>query len=64
MQQYYIIDVPADEKTKTVTEITWKKDAERHADKSGSLGIYFLRTNLNAADEVLTWNMYKKMLRT
>ena len=53
MQQYYIIDVSVDEKTKTVTEITWKKDAERHADKSGSVGIYFLRTNLNVADEVI-----------
>jgi hypothetical protein len=58
VQQYYIIDVSVDEKTKTVTEITWKKDAERHADKSGSLGIYFLRTNLNVADKVLIWNIY------
>ncbi len=58
VQQYYIIDVLVDEKTKTVTEITWKKDAERHADKSDSLGIYFLRTNLNVADEVIIWNIY------
>lgn len=58
VQQYYIIDVSVDEKTKTVTEITWKKDAQRHGDKSDSLGIYFLRTNLNVADEVIIWNIY------
>jgi hypothetical protein len=58
VQQYYIIDVSVDEKTLTVTEITWKKDAERHTDKSDSLGIYFLRTNLNVADEVIIWNIY------
>lgn len=58
VQQYYIIDVTADEKTKVVTEITWKKDETKHGDKSESLGIYFLRTNLNVADEVMVWNIY------
>ncbi len=58
VQQYYIIDVSADEKTKVVTEITWKKDEYRHGDKSDSLGVYFLRTNLNVADEVIVWNIY------
>ena len=58
VQQYYIIDVSVDEKTKVVTEITWKKDEGRHGDKSDSLGIYFLRTNLNVADEVIVWNIY------
>ncbi len=53
VQQYYKIEVSADEKTKVVTEITWEKDEARNADKSESLGIYFLRTNLNVSDEVI-----------
>jgi hypothetical protein len=58
VQQYYIIEVSADEKTKVVTEITWKKDEAKYASKTDSLGIYFLRTNLNVADEVIVWNIY------
>ena len=56
--QYYIIEVLVDEKTKVVTEITWKKDEAKHASKSESSGIYFLRTNLNVADELIVWNIY------
>jgi hypothetical protein len=41
-----------------VTEIAWKKDEAKHASKSDSLGIYFLRTNLNVGDEVIAWNIY------
>ncbi|HYH15892.1 MAG TPA: IS1634 family transposase [Flavisolibacter sp.] len=58
VQQYYVIDVSVDEKTKVVTEITWKKDEARHSDKSENSGIYFLRTNLNVSDEVIVWNIY------
>lgn len=58
VQQYYTIEVMEDEKTKTVTEITWKKDEAKHDDKTESLGIYFLRTNLNVKDEVIVWNIY------
>lgn len=58
VQQYYIIDVSVNEKTKVATEITWKKDEAKHASKSESLGIYFLRTNLNVGDEVIVWNIY------
>jgi Transposase DDE domain len=58
VQQYYIINVSVDEETKTVREITWKKDAEKHRDISEGLGIYFLRTNLKLADEVIIWNIY------
>ena len=57
-QQYYTIEVREDEKTKTVTGITWKKDENKHDDKTESLGIYFLRTNLNIKDEVIVWNIY------
>jgi hypothetical protein len=58
VQQYYVIEVSVDQKTKVATEITWKKDEDRHQDKSDSLGIYFLRTNMNVADEVIVWNIY------
>jgi transposase len=58
VQQYYGIEVMEDEKTKTATEITWKKDENKDADKTESLGIYFLRTNLNIKDEVIVWNIY------
>jgi hypothetical protein len=57
-QQYYIIEVTVDENTKTATEITWKKDELKHSDKSDGLGIYFLRTNMDVADEVVVWNIY------
>lgn len=58
VHQYYTIEVTEDEKTKSVTEITWKKDEAKHDDKIESLGIYFLRTNLNVKDEVIVWNIY------
>lgn len=57
-QQYYIIEVTADKKAKRATEITWKKDQQKHDDKIESLGIYFLRTNMNVTDEVVVWNIY------
>ena len=58
VQQYYIIEVSADEKTNVVTELAWKKDEAKHASKEKSLGVYFLRTNLNVSDEVIVWNIY------
>src|ERR1700733_1795231 len=58
VQQYYTIEVTEDEETKTATEITWKKDENKHNDKTESLGIYFLRTNLDIKDEVIVWNIY------
>ena len=58
VQQYYTIEVMEDEKTKSVTQITWKKDEYKHNDIIESLGIYFLRTNLNVNDEVIVWNIY------
>lgn len=56
--QYYIIEVTADDKTKLATEISWKKDTQKHAEKMDGTGIYFLRTNLNVKDEVIIWNIY------
>lgn len=58
VRQYYIIEVTPDKKAKRATEITWKKDQQKHDDKMESLGIYFLRTNMNVTNEVIVWNIY------
>ena len=58
VQHYYIIEVSSDAKTNLATEITWRKDGTRHQEKNESLGIYFLRTNLNVQDEIVVWNIY------
>jgi transposase len=58
VQHYYTIEVSSDAKTNLATEITWKKDQAKHAEKNESLGIYFLRTNLNVQDELIVWNIY------
>lgn len=58
VQQYYIIEVSTDADTNVVTDMSWKKDADKHENKSESLGIYFLRTNMNVGDEVIVWNIY------
>ena len=58
VQRYFIIEVSADAKKHVVTDITWKKDEDKHDDKLESLGLYFLRTNMNVEDEVIVWNIY------
>ena len=58
VQHYYIIEVSRDEKTNLATEITWKKDQAKHGEKNESLGLYFLRTNLNMQEEFMVWNVY------
>jgi transposase len=58
VQHYYIIDVTSDAKTNLATEITWRKDEAKHQEKQDSLGLYFLRTNLNVQDELIVWNIY------
>ena len=58
VQQYYIIEVTSDDKTKSATEISWQKDETKQKNKTNNLGIYFLRTNLNVQDEVVVWNIY------
>jgi transposase len=63
-QQYYTIDVTAeadtkkDDKRRIATEITWQKDKTKHDQKSDSMGVYFLRTNMNVKDEAVVWNIY------
>lgn len=58
VQHYYDIAVSSDEKTNLATDITWKKDEDKHQEKNESLGIYFLRTNLNVQEEYVVWNIY------
>lgn len=58
VQGYYHIEVDKDSKTDLVTEVTWEKDTDKHLEKNESLGVYFLRTNLNVDDEVVVWNIY------
>lgn len=58
VQHYYNITVSHDVKTNRATEITWEKDEAKHQEKIESLGIYFLRTNLNVQDEIVVWNIY------
>lgn len=58
VQNHYIITVSSDAKTNLATEITWKKDPTKDQEKNESLGIYFLRTNLNVQDEIIVWNIY------
>lgn len=56
--QYYNIEVTSDEKTNSAIEMSWKKDPIKYEAKIESLGIYFLRTNLNVTDEVVVWDIY------
>ena len=63
VQQYYNIEVTTDDKANLkssglVKDITWQKDKTKHDEKTESLGIYFLRTNMNVQDEVTVWNIY------
>lgn len=58
VQHYYTIEVGHDATTDQATTITWQKDPARHYEKTESLGIYFLRTNLNVAQERVVWNIY------
>lgn len=58
VQRYYDITVSSDAKTGLATEITWEKNLDRHQEKNESLGVYFLRTNLNVNEEYVVWNIY------
>ena len=57
-QQYYNIEVSADEKSGKATEISWQIDQEKYRYKIDNLGIYFLRTNMDIANETIIWNIY------
>jgi transposase len=54
----YIISMNTDEKTQRVKSIHWKKDEELENEKENELGVYFIRTNLNAENEAILWIIY------
>lgn len=58
IQAYYNIEISIDDKTNKATGIWWEKDRLKEADRQHKLGVYFLRTDLNMADEVVIWNIY------
>lgn len=58
VQHYYDIAVDSEAKTGQATAITWEKDPEKHRQKNESLGVYFLRTNLDVREEYVIWNIY------
>lgn len=58
VQHYYDIVVQRDAEKDLATEITWGKDVDRHLEKNESLGVYFLRTNLDVGEEFVVWNIY------
>lgn len=58
VQHYYDITVSSEPKTGRATEITWEKNTEKNLEKNESLGVYFLRTNLDVQEEFVVWNIY------
>jgi len=58
VQHYYDLTVSSEAKTGLATDITWKKNADKNLEKNESLGVYFLRTNLDVQEEFVVWNIY------
>ncbi len=54
----YNIKVVEDTKQVAVTDIRWEKDPEKQAAKEQSLGVYFVRTDLDMECEVVLWDIY------
>ncbi|MGH2645316.1 MAG: IS1634 family transposase, partial [Chitinophagaceae bacterium] len=58
VQAYYSIEILVDKKKNQATDIRWEKDKVKEAERQNQPGVYFLRTDLNMADEVVLWNIY------
>lgn len=58
VQYYYDIEVKTNDNSGTATELAWSKNQQRYQSKEATLGMYFLRTSLLLADEVVIWNIY------
>ena len=54
----YQIDVITDPQKEIVTDIKWFKIVNKEADKQGSLGRYFLQTNLDMNEDAYIWHVY------
>jgi hypothetical protein len=58
VQQYYDVEVTLGDDKLTATAMTWSKNEQKYGNKEAALGIYFLKTSMNIADEVVIWNIY------
>lgn len=57
VSKYYNIEVKKDAKG-AATEIYWKKDPAQYQKVKESLGVYFIRTNLEIKEEETLWKIY------
>lgn len=60
VHQYYKIEVSVDQTEKKATALNWEKDDSLRRSKH-EYGVYFLRTSLKLADEVVIWNIYNTL---
>ena len=58
VHHYYNIKVSVDETKGIATALSWEKQETRHQARETQYGMYFLRTSLKIADEVIIWNIY------
>lgn len=58
VHHYYNIKVSVDETKGIATALSWEKQETRHQARESQYGMYFLRTSLKIADEVIIWNIY------
>jgi transposase len=58
VHHYYDIKVSVDEAKGIATTLDWEKRETLHQARGTQYGMYFLRTSLKIADEVIIWNIY------
>ena len=57
-QGKYQIDLTLDEKSEKVLTMSWTKNETKDQEATTGLGQYFIKTSLDAKDEVIVWNIY------
>lgn len=58
VHRLYNIHLDVDCSLQIVRNLHWQKDLERSEEVKNRLGVYFLRTNLEATNEALEWMIY------
>ena len=58
VHSYYQLQLSTNNDKTQATDLTWQKDETLHQQKTDSLGLYFLRTNLTLTNEVNVWKIY------
>jgi len=58
VSQYYDIEVESDSKNENATQLTWQKKEDQHAAITEKIGVYFIRTNMPAQEEITLWKIY------